>query len=250
MSFTIQPDSMKLRIRRATPAVAELVCKTPPSRSWLTGGWQRFRGPLQRRAVSWDRHFQLQLPLLAPLQKLQGQRVKAMRSRSQDDDSTAPVCEHTGRTWRDDRSSGEHPVLMGQRGGPDGPLLAWANEQRTLFHALQDPVTLPSGPAYRPTLGSDAKADVKVCEEADTALLVKASVRRLMHGPSRPIAAAPGTVVALGANPDASPVHLRDRLAVFERQAQRLRRSVVVKLIGDEIALQGLPVKAFNGGMK
>ena len=56
----------------------------------------------------------------------------------------------------------------------DGVLenIAWANDSRTLFYILQDPVTLQSGPVYRHTLGSDSKADVKVYEEADKTLFV------------------------------------------------------------------------------
>ena len=51
--------------------------------------------------------------------------------------------------------------------------LAWANDNRTLFYILQDPVTLQSGPVYRHVLGTDAKADVKVYEEADKTLFVE-----------------------------------------------------------------------------
>ena len=50
--------------------------------------------------------------------------------------------------------------------------LAWANDNRTLFYILQDPVTLQSGPVYRHPLGSDGKSDVKVFEEADKTLFV------------------------------------------------------------------------------
>jgi oligopeptidase B len=50
--------------------------------------------------------------------------------------------------------------------------LAWANDNRTLFYILQDPVTLQSGPVYRHVLGTQAKADVKVYEEADKTLFV------------------------------------------------------------------------------
>ncbi len=51
--------------------------------------------------------------------------------------------------------------------------LAWANDSRTIFYVLQDPVTLQSGPVYRHTLGSPAQADVKVFEEADKTLFVE-----------------------------------------------------------------------------
>jgi oligopeptidase B len=51
--------------------------------------------------------------------------------------------------------------------------IAWANDNRTLFYILQDPVTLQSGPVYRHVLGTDAKADVKVFEEADKTLFVE-----------------------------------------------------------------------------
>lgn len=50
--------------------------------------------------------------------------------------------------------------------------LAWANDSRTLFYILQDPVTLQSGPVYRHRLGGSAGADVKVFEEADKTLFV------------------------------------------------------------------------------
>ena len=50
--------------------------------------------------------------------------------------------------------------------------VAWANDNRTLFYILQDPVTLQSGPVYRHTLGSAVAADVKVFEEADKTLFV------------------------------------------------------------------------------
>lgn len=51
--------------------------------------------------------------------------------------------------------------------------MAWANDNRTMFYILQDPVLLQSGPVYRHVLGSDAKADVKVYEEADKTLFVE-----------------------------------------------------------------------------
>ena len=50
--------------------------------------------------------------------------------------------------------------------------LAWANDSRTLFYILQDPVTLQSGPVWRHTLGTPASDDVKVFEEADKTLFV------------------------------------------------------------------------------
>jgi oligopeptidase B len=50
--------------------------------------------------------------------------------------------------------------------------MAWANDNRTVFYILQDPVTLQSGPVYRHVLGTDAKSDVKVYEEADKTLFV------------------------------------------------------------------------------
>jgi len=51
--------------------------------------------------------------------------------------------------------------------------MAWANDNRTLFYILQDPVTLQSGPVYRHVLGTAAEADVKVYEEADKTLFVE-----------------------------------------------------------------------------
>jgi oligopeptidase B len=51
--------------------------------------------------------------------------------------------------------------------------LAWANDNRTIFYILQDPVTLQSGPVYRHVLGTLASADVKVFEEADKTLFVE-----------------------------------------------------------------------------
>jgi oligopeptidase B len=50
--------------------------------------------------------------------------------------------------------------------------LAWANDSRTLFYILQDPVTLQSGPVYRHRLGTPAGSDVKVYDEADKTLSV------------------------------------------------------------------------------
>ena len=181
--------------------------------------------------------------VLAPLAALQTQLVQEMRSRIQDNESSAPQYEHGWWTWRAYRPGSEYPLLMRQRGGPekpdaraaqevmldqpqraagkayykvgghalspDGQLLAWAedtagrrihtlrfrnlktgedlpdaipgvledlawaNDSRTLFYVLQDPVTLQSGPVYRHTLGSPAQADVKVYEEADKTLFVE-----------------------------------------------------------------------------
>ncbi len=53
--------------------------------------------------------------------------------------------------------------------------LAWANDSKTLFYILQDPVTLQSGPVYRHRLGGESKSagsDAKVFEEADKTLFV------------------------------------------------------------------------------
>lgn len=58
--------------------------------------------------------------------------------------------------------------------------LAWANDNRTLFYIRQDPVTLQSGPVYRHVLGSDAKTNVKVWDEADKTLFTE--VRRSASG--------------------------------------------------------------------
>ena len=58
--------------------------------------------------------------------------------------------------------------------------IAWADDNRTLFYILQDPVTLQSGPVYRHVLGSDPKTDVKVFEEADKTLFVE--LRRTASG--------------------------------------------------------------------
>ena len=58
--------------------------------------------------------------------------------------------------------------------------VVWANDQRTLFYILQDPVTLQSGPVYRHRLGTPASADVKVFEEGDKTLFVG-----LSHSASR-----------------------------------------------------------------
>ena len=52
--------------------------------------------------------------------------------------------------------------------------LAWANDSRTLFYILQDPVTLQSGPVYRHRMGT-AGSDVKVFDEADKTLFVSLS---------------------------------------------------------------------------
>ncbi|HXG53119.1 MAG TPA: S9 family peptidase [candidate division Zixibacteria bacterium] len=45
--------------------------------------------------------------------------------------------------------------------------LAWANDNRTLFYAKQDPVTLRSCRIFRHALGSDPSRDVLVFEETD-----------------------------------------------------------------------------------
>ena len=58
--------------------------------------------------------------------------------------------------------------------------LAWANDSRTLFSVRQDPVTLQSGPVHRHVLGTDAKADTKVWDEADKTLFTE--VRRSASG--------------------------------------------------------------------
>ena len=58
--------------------------------------------------------------------------------------------------------------------------LAWANDNRTLFYILQDPVTLQSGPVYRHVLGTDPKIDVKVYDELDKTLFTE--VRRTASG--------------------------------------------------------------------
>ena len=50
--------------------------------------------------------------------------------------------------------------------------LAWANDSRTLFYILQDPVTLQSGPVYRHRLGTPASSDVRVFDEPDKTLFV------------------------------------------------------------------------------
>jgi len=50
--------------------------------------------------------------------------------------------------------------------------LAWANDSRTLFYILQDPVTLQSGPVYRHRMGTPAASDVQVYDEADKTLFV------------------------------------------------------------------------------
>ena len=53
--------------------------------------------------------------------------------------------------------------------------LAWANDGKTLFYILQDPVTLQSGPVYRHRLGTPAASDVEVFDEADKTLFVSLS---------------------------------------------------------------------------
>ncbi|MDP2008283.1 MAG: S9 family peptidase [Rubrivivax sp.] len=58
--------------------------------------------------------------------------------------------------------------------------LAWANDNRTLFYILQDPVTLQSGAVYRHVLGTDPKTDVKVYDEADKTLFTE--IRRSASG--------------------------------------------------------------------
>ncbi len=58
--------------------------------------------------------------------------------------------------------------------------LAWANDNRTLFYILQDPVTLQSGPVYSHVLGTDAKTDVQVYDEADKTLFTE--LRRTASG--------------------------------------------------------------------
>lgn len=50
--------------------------------------------------------------------------------------------------------------------------VVWAADNRTVFYILQDPVTLQSGPVYRHRLGTPARADAKVYEEADKTLFV------------------------------------------------------------------------------
>ncbi|MHC4518362.1 MAG: S9 family peptidase [Planctomycetota bacterium] len=45
--------------------------------------------------------------------------------------------------------------------------MAWANDNRTLFYARQDPVTLRSYQIYKHILGTDSAADELVFEEAD-----------------------------------------------------------------------------------
>ena len=47
--------------------------------------------------------------------------------------------------------------------------MAWANDDRTLFYARQDPETLRSHRIYRHVLGTDTAEDVLVYEEADDA---------------------------------------------------------------------------------
>ena len=50
--------------------------------------------------------------------------------------------------------------------------VVWAQDSRTVFYILQDPVTLQSGPVYRHRVGTPAQQDVKVFEEADKTLFV------------------------------------------------------------------------------
>lgn len=50
--------------------------------------------------------------------------------------------------------------------------VVWAEDGRTVFYILQDPVTLQSGPVYRHRLGTPAAQDVLVYEEADKTLFV------------------------------------------------------------------------------
>ena len=45
--------------------------------------------------------------------------------------------------------------------------MAWANDNRTLFYARQDPVTLRSYQIYKHLLGTDPAADELVFEETD-----------------------------------------------------------------------------------
>jgi oligopeptidase B len=78
-----------------------------------------------------------------------GRRIHTLRFRSLE----------TGQLWADSVPGVLESVV-------------WANDSKTLFYILQDPVTLQSGPVYRHRLGSDAKADVKVYEEADKTLFV------------------------------------------------------------------------------
>ncbi len=46
--------------------------------------------------------------------------------------------------------------------------LAWANDNKTLYYARQDPTTLRSFQIYKHTLGSDPKDDILVYEEKDS----------------------------------------------------------------------------------
>lgn len=50
--------------------------------------------------------------------------------------------------------------------------VVWAQDSRTVFYILQDPVTLQSGPVYRHRVGTPAQQDVLVFEEADKTLFV------------------------------------------------------------------------------
>ena len=47
------------------------------------------------------------------------------------------------------------------------PIMAWANDNRTLFYVKQDPATLRPHRVYRHTLGTDPAKDVLVFEETD-----------------------------------------------------------------------------------
>jgi oligopeptidase B len=58
---------------------------------------------------------------MAPLAALQERLMQEMRSRIQEDDSTPPVYDHGWWTWTEYRSGAEYPLLMRQRGGPEGP---------------------------------------------------------------------------------------------------------------------------------
>lgn len=50
--------------------------------------------------------------------------------------------------------------------------VVWAQDSRTVFYVLHDPVTLHSGPVYRHRVGTAAAQDLKVFEEADKTLFV------------------------------------------------------------------------------
>ena len=61
--------------------------------------------------------------------------------------------------------------------------ITWANDNRTLFYAKQDPETLRSHRIYRHVLGTDPAADVLVYEEADdtfTAHVFKTKSKRFL----------------------------------------------------------------------